>query len=104
MNDDAALCDVCCTMFPDGYPDRFYAPWPVGGPVLVNGCLTADRRNNFGMCESCLQHVVLRADLPLDGRETALASAARWKASQALLGQAEAVVRPPRAPRRQGAA
>ena len=104
-SDDSALCDVCNSMFPVGYPDRFFEPWPVtAGPVLVGGRLTADRRDCFALCEDCLQSLVMRARLPLDGRELAVLSAARWRASQKLLDEAEAVVRAPRAPGRQDAA
>ena len=104
-SDDSALCDVCSSMFPPGYPDRFFEPWPVtAGPVLVDDRLTADRRDCFALCEDCLQNLVLRARLPLDGRELAQESRDRWQASQRLLSAAEDVVRGPRAPGRQGAA
>ncbi len=102
MNNDAALCDgECNSMFPVGYPD-WVTPWPVSGPVLVDGCLSAGRRDNFNICWPCLRSLILRARLPLDSRELALESARRWEASQRLLAQAEDVIRGPRAPGRRG--
>jgi hypothetical protein len=99
-SDDSAICDICTQMFPAGYPDRFYEPWTVtAGPVLVGGRLTADRRDTFALCESCLQSLILEARLPIDGRELAIESRDRWLASQKLLSQAEDVVRG-RSPRR----
>ena len=105
MNDDAAICDRCCEMFPDGYPDRFYAPWPVARrPGPGQGPPDGRPARQFHLCESCLQDLVLRARLPLDGRELAMESRARWLASQRLLTQAEDVVKGPRPAGRQDAA
>jgi hypothetical protein len=92
MNDDGALCDMCNSMWPAGWPN-WHTPWPVSGPVLVDGRITADHRDNFNLCTPCLQSLVLAAPLLRDERELALASKARWEASQRLLDQAEAVVR-----------
>ena len=104
-SDDSAICDLCTAMFPPGWPDRFFEPWPVtAGPVLVDGRMTADRRDTFGLCEDCLRSLVMRARLPLDGREFAVESRDRWLRSQVLLREAEDVVKgpPPRSSGRRG--
>lgn len=105
-SDDDALCDgECNTMYPPGYPGTFLAVWPVTGPLWdANGRMTADRRDSFHLCLDCLQAMVLRSRLSRDSRELAVLSAARWRASQRLLDQAEDVVKGPRASGRQGAA
>jgi hypothetical protein len=88
-------------MFPVGWPRRFFEPWPVtAGPHLIDGRLTNDRRDTFALCEACLQALVLRGRLPLDGRELAIESRARWEASQKLRAEAEAAFRGPRSPGR----
>ena len=94
-SDDQAICDGCFVMYPPGWPN-WITPWPATGPVLVDGRMSADHRDNFNLCLSCLRQMVLKARLPLDGRETALASRARWEASRRLLDQAETVIKGPR--------
>lgn len=86
-SDDQELCDCCNSMCQPG----MITPWPVAaGPVFgPDGRLTRDRRDSFGICQRCLQSLVLKASLPRDGRALARQSANRWAASQALLAAAE---------------
>lgn len=100
-SDDGALCDgPCNSMFPSGYPD-WVTPWPVSGPVLIDGRLSGDRRDCFNICWDCLRELILKARLTRDARQLAQESAERWRASQELLSRAEAIVRAPRSPGRQ---
>jgi hypothetical protein len=88
-------------MYPDGWPD-WITPWPVAGPVLVDGRLSADRRDTFNICWPCLRSLILKARLPLDGHELAVSSSRRWEASQKLRAEAEAAFKGPRSPDRPG--
>ena len=60
-----AMCDGPCNrMYPPGYPDEFYAPWPVSGPVNdLNGRLARDRADSFHICGDCLREMVLKSFL-----------------------------------------
>ena len=55
--------------------------------------MTSDRRNGLHLCLDCLQDLIMKSQLSRDARALAIRSRARWRASQELLGQAEAVVR-----------
>ena len=94
-SDDQPLCDgPCNSYYPPGWPN-WIEPWPVSGPLWdSDGRMTRDRRENFHLCRDCLQSLILKSHLSRDSRELALASRARWEASQRLLDAAEAVIRP----------
>ena len=93
-SDDGALCDGPCNrMYPSGWPDDFFAPWPVTGPVLgadgrmpMTSATTSTYAGTASGTWSCR--------LPCAPPQRALArrSRTRWGASQELLDQAEAVV------------
>ena len=93
-SDDQPMCDVCDQVYPPFWPDGFFAPWPVTGPLMTaNGRMTGDQRDNFHLCQRCVQDLVLAAELPRAARALAIASCNRWRASQALLRQVRAIAR-----------
>ena len=93
-SDDGALCDGRCNrMYPPGWPN-WVAPWPVTGPVFdPDGRMTSDHRDNFHICQGCLQDLVIGSYLRPRERAPAIRSKKRWQASQAPLDQAEATFR-----------
>jgi hypothetical protein len=93
-SDDQPLCDGPCNrMCPPGWPN-WIEPWPVKGPLWdFDGRMTRERRDSFHLCLDCLQAMVLKSHLSRDAREIAVISRDRWQASQALLDEAEAVLR-----------
>ena len=91
-SDDLPLYDMCGRPYPPYWPDGFTAPWPVTGPLMeADGRTPADQRDNFSLCLSCIQDLVLSAHLRRGARALAIRSRDRWLASQRLLSQVKAI-------------
>ena len=92
--DDEPTCDVCDRPYPPYWPDGFTAPWPVTGPFMeADGRVPADQADNFAICLTCLQTLVLAASLRPAKRTLAIRSRDRWTASEMLLDELKSIDR-----------
>ena len=90
---DQPRCDgPCGRVYPPGWESCLVAPWPVTDDVMeADGRMTAAEAGNLHLCRSCLQALVISADLPRASRPLARRAAGRWAASAELLAACKAI-------------